>query len=132
MKHKSMLVSILTLKCPRCRQGAFLEANPYKLSKMNKVREHCPKCGLKYHIEPSFYTGSMYVSYGVGVAVAVAVFVILAIFDLIDDPLIIFLAILGTLILTFPYIGAVSKSIWAHMFIKFDKDIAEKVKNGDL
>ena len=131
MKHKSMLVSMLTLKCPRCRQGAFLESNPYRLSKMNKVKDHCPKCGLNYRLEPSFYTGSMYVSYGVGVAIAVAVFVILAIFGLADDPLTIFLSILGALILTFPYIGAVSKSIWAHMFIKFDPVIAEKVRSGE-
>lgn len=120
---------MLFLKCPRCRQGAFLESHPYRLSKMNKVRKSCPKCDLNYRLEPSFYTGSMYVSYGVGVAISVAVFVILAIFGLADEPLNIFLAVLGALILTFPYIGAVSKAVWAHMFIKYDPEIAQKVKN---
>ncbi len=74
MYIRSILYSILFLKCPQCRQGDFLEAHPYKLSNMNKVKEYCPKCGLKYSIEPAFYTGSMYVSYGVGIAVAVAAY----------------------------------------------------------
>jgi hypothetical protein len=69
----------------------------------------------------------MYVSYGVGVAVGVAVYVILLILGAADKPLTIFLSILGALILTFPYIGAVSKAIWAHMFIKYDAQIAERV-----
>lgn len=129
MIHKSIITSILFLKCPQCRQGDFLEASPYKFSKMNKLHKNCPKCGLKYSLEPSFYTGSMYVSYGVGVAVAVAVYMVLLLLGLADDPLNIFLAILVTLVLTFPYIGAVSKSIWAHIFFDYDPVIAQKVKN---
>ncbi|MDP5099958.1 MAG: DUF983 domain-containing protein, partial [Nonlabens sp.] len=62
----SYFYSMLFLKCPQCRQGDFLEASPYDFSSMNKVKERCPKCDLKYSIEPSFCTGSMYVSYGVG------------------------------------------------------------------
>jgi hypothetical protein len=69
----------------------------------------------------------MYVSYGVGVAVGVAVYVILFILGKADNPLTIFLSITGALVLCFPYIGAVSKAIWAHMFIKYDPEIAEKV-----
>lgn len=38
---------------------------------INKVREHCPKRGLKYSTEPSSHTGSMYVSYVVGVAILI-------------------------------------------------------------
>ncbi len=128
MTHKSIVTSILFLKCPRCRQGEFLEANPYRFSKMNKVRRNCPKCDLRYSLEPSFYTGSMYVSYGVGVAVSVAVYMTLLIFNAADDPLTIFLAVLAALTLTFPYIGAVSKAIWAHMFIKYDPQVAQEVR----
>lgn len=117
------------LKCPRCRQGDFLEASPYIFSKMNKVKKSCPKCDLKYSIEPSFYTGSMYVSYGVGIAVAVAVYVILLLLNFANQPLTIFIPIVITLILLFPYIGAVSKSIWAHFFFKYDKTLALSIKN---
>lgn len=124
----SKLYSILFLKCPRCHKGAFLEANPYNLGKFNKVKERCPKCDLKYSIEPSFYYGSMYVSYGVGIAVAVAVYVLTLIFGLDLHPLTLFMTIVISLVLAMPYIGAVSKSIWANIFFKYDKNIAESVK----
>ncbi|WP_245910847.1 DUF983 domain-containing protein [Nonlabens arenilitoris] len=96
---------------------------------MNKVKERCPKCELKYSIEPSFYTGSMYVSYAVGIAFAVATYVLLLIFDYASNPLTIFISIVAVLAVSFPYIGAVSKSIWAHFFFKYNKSIAKKVRN---
>lgn len=122
------LYSILFLKCPRCHKGKFLEANPYKLSKFNKVKERCPKCDLKYSIEPSFYYGSMYVSYAVGIAVAVAVYVLTLIFPIELSVLGLFGLIVGALVIAMPWIGAVSKSIWANIFFKYDKNIADKVK----
>lgn len=119
MKFKeTKLYSILFLKCPRCHEGQFLEASPYNLTRINKVRERCPKCQLNYHIEPSFYTGAMYVSYAVGIAVAVAAYVLTLIFGLNFGPTGIMLSIVAALVITSPYIGAVSKSIWAHMFLK--------------
>ena len=124
----SKLYSILFLKCPRCHKGDFLEANPYKLSNFNKVKERCPKCGLKYSLEPSFYTGSMYVSYGVGIAVGVAVYVLTLLFGLDLHVSTLFILIVAALILAMPYIAAVSKSIWANMFFKYDKSIAERIK----
>ncbi|WP_339629859.1 DUF983 domain-containing protein [uncultured Maribacter sp.] len=123
----SKLYSIIFLKCPRCHKGEFLEANPYKLSNFNKVKERCPQCDLKYSIEPSFYTGSMYVSYGVGIAVAVAVYVLTLIFGLQLKISTLFAVIVVSLILAMPWIAAVSKSIWANIFFKFDKKIAQEV-----
>ena len=123
----SKLYSIIFLKCPRCHKGEFLEANPYKLSNFNKVKERCPKCDLKYSIEPSFYTGSMYVSYGVGIAVAVAVYVLTLIFSLQLKISTLFAVIVVCLILAMPWIAAVAKSIWANIFFKFDNKIAQEV-----
>lgn len=123
----SKLYSILFLKCAWCHEGAFLEANPYNLSNFNKVKERCSKCDLKYSIEPSFYYGSMYVSYAVGIAIAVAIYVLTLIFSLNLGPLPLFLTIVAGLVVTMPYIGAVSKSIWANIFFKYDKNIAKKV-----
>ncbi|WP_405382827.1 DUF983 domain-containing protein [Maribacter sp. LLG6340-A2] len=121
------LYSILFIKCPRCHKGKFLEANPYKLSNFNKVKKHCPKCQLKYSIEPSFYTGSMYVSYAVGIAVAVAVYVLTLLFGLDIGIGTLFTLIVVALVLTMPWIAAVSKIIWANFFFKFDKHIAQNV-----
>ncbi|WP_424000931.1 DUF983 domain-containing protein [Maribacter sp. IgM3_T14_3] len=123
----SKLYSIIFLKCPRCHKGEFFEANPYKLSNFNKVKERCPKCDLKYSIEPSFYTGSMYVSYAVGIAVAVAAYVLTLLFGLQLSIGALFVVIVASLVVTMPWIAAVSKSIWANMFFKFDKEIARKI-----
>lgn len=123
---ESKLYSILFLTCPRCHDGDFLEAHPYKLSNFNKVKEHCPKCGLKYSMEPSFYTGSMYVSYAVGIAVAVAVFVITLLLGMELRISRLFILIVIALVLTMPWIAAVSKIIWANIFFDYNKDIAKK------
>ncbi|MFM1879447.1 MAG: hypothetical protein RLZZ241_2313 [Bacteroidota bacterium] len=122
MRKGSKLFSILWLKCPRCHEGEFLESHPYNLSNFNRVRETCPSCGLKYKIEPSFYYGSMYVSYAVGVAVGVAVFVLITLLGIELSIGGLFATIVGTLIALMPWIGAVSKSIWANIFFKYNKN----------
>lgn len=126
----SKLYSILFMKCPRCHQGRFLENHPYNLSSMNKVKDSCPSCGLKYMMEPSFYYGSMYVSYAVGVAVAMAVYVLIYISGLDLGVGGIFGVIVAALVLLMPYIGAVSKSIWANFFFKYDEAVARKVRQN--
>ncbi len=124
----SKLYSILLLRCPRCHQGAFLRSHPYDLSNMNRVRETCPNCQLKYRIEPSFYYGSMYVSYAVGVAVAIAVYVLILLSGVQLGAGGIFGVIVAALVLLMPWIGAVSKSIWANFFFKFDPEVARNNK----
>jgi uncharacterized protein (DUF983 family) len=126
----SKLYSIAFMKCPRCHQGPFLESHPYNLRSMNRVRDICPRCGLKYKIEPSFYFGSMYVSYAVGVAVAVAVYVLIYLLGMDLGIAGIFGVIVGVLVVLMPYIGAVSKSIWANFFFKYDGEVARKVKQS--
>ncbi len=123
------LKSVLFLKCPRCTEGKFLEKPPYSFS-TNKVLDKCPRCKVNYHLETSFYTGSMYVSYAVGVAIGVTVFVLsYVVIGWPTNPLGIFGIIVLVLILLMPYISAVSKSIWAHFFIQYNKNLADKMKN---
>ncbi len=123
------LYSIIFLKCPRCHEGPFLRSHPYDLRNMNRVRESCPVCHLKYRIEPSFYYGSMYVSYGVGVALAIAVFLLILILGVSLSAGAIFGVIAGVLVLLMPWIGAVSKIIWANFFFKYDPESARKVQD---
>ncbi|WP_415371503.1 hypothetical protein [Patiriisocius sp. Uisw_047] len=77
-------------------------------------------------MEPAFYTGAMYVSYGVGIAFAVATYLLTLIFGYDFGPTGILLSIIGVLLITMPYIGAVSKAIWAHFFFKYNPEIAKK------
>ena len=50
------LWSTLTNKCPRCRQGdLFVSKNPYRLSEITKMNEHCPICNQATEIEVGFW-----------------------------------------------------------------------------
>ena len=63
------IISILRLKCPTCRKGAFLEKQPRPFWSWVRVKDQCPYCHTKFKIEPSFYYGSMYIAYALGVGV---------------------------------------------------------------
>lgn len=131
MKTSSKLYSILFLKCPKCHKGRLLTHHPYRLIAMNKVNDRCDVCDQKFKLEPSFFYGSMYVSYAIGVAVAVGVFVLGLILGLQLSMLQYFLAISAVLLIMMPYIGALAKSVWAHFFIKYNPEIRRKpVKNS--
>ena len=116
---RSKLLSILKLKCPQCRKGNLLVGNPYRLSHFNKVNESCPHCKLNFKIEPSFFYGSMYVSYGLGVGISIAIYLTLLLLGLAKGMIQNFIIISIGLILLMPYINALSKVIWAGFFFKF-------------
>ena len=72
----SYLFSTITNKCPRCREGKlFTSSNPYDLSNITKMNDHCPVCGQQTEIEVGFYYGTGYVSYALTVAYFVSMFV---------------------------------------------------------
>ncbi|MEL6811294.1 MAG: DUF983 domain-containing protein [Bacteroidota bacterium] len=114
--------SIVTGKCPVCHTGKmYRSSNAYNFSQTLKMHERCPHCDTKFKIEPSFFYGAMYVSYGVGIAFAVAAFVI-TYFLLGLDQLGIFLSIVGTLVVFLPVILRLSRNIWINFFFKFDRN----------
>jgi len=120
LKKGNKLYSILTGSCPRCHQESmYLDKNPYHMGKIFEMNERCGHCNLKYKIEPSFFYGAMYVSYGVGIAFAVAAFVIAKLFigaNLINT----FIAIVITMIVFMPIIMRISRNIWINIFVKYD------------
>jgi uncharacterized protein (DUF983 family) len=126
LKKGSKLNSILTGSCPKCQEESmYKEKNPYKMGKVFDMHETCSHCGTRYQMEPSFFYGAMYVSYAVSIAFAVAAFIISNVFiglGLIHS----FIAIVLTLIFTFPIILRLSRNIWINMFVHFDKDWKEK------
>ena len=38
------------------------------------MHPQCPVCGLRYHREPGYFLGAMYISYGLAVPLMVAFF----------------------------------------------------------
>ena len=112
------LYSILHHKCPRCHEGDFYA---HKLSlnykKILATPEKCPNCGQKFHLEPSFYYGAMYVNYAITVALAIFVFLVT---HLLNSTLITsFIWIVVALILGAPWVLRLSRIIWINLFIAY-------------
>ena len=77
IKKGMKLYSILFGACPKCHQESmYIEKNPYILTDTLKINDTCSHCNTRYRMEPSFFYGSMYVSYGVGIAFALVSFAI--------------------------------------------------------
>ena len=119
------LYSILTGTCPVCQEESmYKNDNPYHVSKLFDMHERCSNCHTKYKMEPSFFFGAMYVSYGVGIAFAVPAFVI-PYFFLNVSLLNTFFIIVATLFVFLPLIVRLSRNIWVNLFFNYDKKAGE-------
>ncbi|WP_412983893.1 DUF983 domain-containing protein [Pontimicrobium sp. IMCC45349] len=131
LKKGNKLYSILKGACPKCHnESMYQNTNPYAIIDVLKMNENCSHCHTKYKIEPSFFYGSMYVSYAVGVAFAVAAFIVSYLF-LGSNLIAAFIAIVGTLIVFLPIIMRLSRNIWINIFMHYDKSIAKKINKND-
>lgn len=122
----SKLYGIIKGVCPKCHEESmYTNTNPYVVTKLFSMHERCSNCNTKYKIEPSFFYGSMYVSYGVGIAFAVAAFVISYVF--LESSLnVATLAIVASQVLFYPIIVRLSRNIWINLFLNYDKSLAKK------
>ena len=127
--------SILTMKCPRCRQGAmFKDNNPYRklsLKHIFDMPENCPVCGQKYDLEPGFWYGTGYVSYALAVGVSAISFVMWLVLIGVstDDNRIFWWLGINSLLLVFtqPWLMRLSRVIYMRFFVRFDQHF-EKTK----
>jgi uncharacterized protein (DUF983 family) len=122
LKKGSTLNSILTGTCPKCHEESmYVEKNPYKLNTLYKMHETCSHCKTQYVIEPSFFYGAMYVSYGLTVAIGVAIFVITKLISGLSVKVSFFSLGIGILLLM-PVTARLARNIYINMFIHFDKN----------
>lgn len=129
LKKGSKLYSILTGTCPRCHGDyMYVNKNPFNLLQNLKMREHCKSCGLRYQIEPSFFFGAMYVSYGLAVGIGIAVFALVMLLggELLES----FFWIGGALFLLMPYITRWSRNIYINFFVDYDPKMGEKAREN--
>ena len=119
LKKGSKIYSILRGKCPRCHEGNFFKYTfTMNIFKVNKIEKKCSQCDLKYMIEPAFYFGALYVSYGITVAICIVTFITSKIiFDL--ALLSSFIAVFIVLILFIPVNLRLSRILWINMFINY-------------
>lgn len=72
MAETPKLQAVIHAKCPRCRRGDMFKTPMYGFASQ-KMYDNCPKCNLKYELEPGYFYAAMYVGYGINVALAVIV-----------------------------------------------------------
>ena len=122
LKKGSKLNSILTGSCPRCQnESMYVEKNPYKISKLYQMHDTCSHCGLQYNIEPCFFYGAMYVSYGLTVAIGVGTFIVSNVLfglNLVQS----FVAIIISLLVLAPITARLARNIYINIFVHYDKD----------
>ena len=120
LKKGSKLYSILTGTCPRCqKESMYVDQNLLHITNCIKMNENCSHCGLKYQIEPSFFYGAMYVSYGLNVAVGIAAFIITFVIFKMELKWS-FISIIASLFVLFPIVMRFSRSIYINMFVSYD------------
>lgn len=112
-----MIRSILSNKCPNCKEGNIFEnRNIYFNFFTNKMNTTCDNCGYKFEKEPGFFYGSMYVSYALGVAQAIITVLIGSYFyDTVLTPKLLPWIII-VLILMSSFNMRVSRIIWMYLF----------------
>lgn len=126
MLKGTKIYSIFTGACPKCHQESMYKTkNPYVLRDVLKINEKCSHCHTRYRLEPSFFYGSMYVSYGVGIAFAVAAFIISYLF-IKTSLFAAFMSIVVTMIVCGPIIMRLSRNIWINLFMNYDKNMVKK------
>ncbi len=128
LKKGSKLYSILTGTCPRCQnEKMYCNPNPYLITETMKMHENCAHCGLKYKIEPNFFFGAMYVSYGLAVAACVFFFVVSFAF-LKLTVLTSFIVIIFGLIALMPIITRLARNIYINFFVGYNKALDRSAK----
>lgn len=125
-KKRYYLPSVLSNRCPRCREGKiFIKQNAYE-KKSIQMHEACPVCGQPTEIEVGFYYGTGYVSYALSVAVIVASFVawkvLIGVTFSIDDNRIFYwmISAFALLFILQPLLMRLSRSLWLSWFVQYD------------
>ena len=133
-KKNSYYWTVLTNRCPHCREGKiFLKENAYDFKTNLKMHENCSVCKQPTEIEVGFYYGTSYVSYLVTVALSGFTFIAWWIFigiSVDDNRIFYWLGINTALVLLLqPLLMRFSRTLWLSWFVKYDPDWKEKEVN---
>lgn len=126
-ERPGLVGSLLANKCPRCRRGKlFVQSNPYRLKGMMLMKSECPVCGQPTDMEPGFYYGTSYVSYGLGVAISVASFIawwVIIGMSFSDNRFFWWIGLNATLLIVLqPPLMRLSRTIWLSFFVRYSDD----------
>jgi uncharacterized protein (DUF983 family) len=123
--HRNYLSSILSCRCPRCREGKlFIYPMTFRLRKNTAMHDKCPACGQPTDIEVGFYYGTGYVSYLLGLLITIISFLIWLLiigFSFKDKRFLFWISFNSALlILMQPWLMRFSRALWLSFFVKYD------------
>jgi uncharacterized protein (DUF983 family) len=132
MKKGTKLYAVVKQKCPRCQEGDLFEfKNSYRFKDITTMYKMCRHCDLKYEVEPGFFYGAMYISYGLTVALWAILAVSIFTFYKMSPWL--FLGIgIALLLLLMPLIYRLSRAIWLNMFVAYNPEKAITNQNKSI
>jgi uncharacterized protein (DUF983 family) len=124
-KSRGYLSSVLSCRCPRCREGKLFEypvsINLKKNMVMNKT---CRVCGQPTELEVGFYYGTSYVSYAL--TVGLSLFSLLVWWMIIglstsDNRFFYWVGFNAALLIVLqPWLMRLSRSFWISWFVRYN------------
>lgn len=84
MADPSKLNAMINARCPHCYEGRLFKYKWWNLFNFAQMHENCPRCDLRYEVEPGFFYGAMYISYAFTVGIMLIGGVI--VFNFFNDP----------------------------------------------
>jgi uncharacterized protein (DUF983 family) len=123
MSTNNKLLAIASGKCPKCHEGDIFQFKWWQISKFAKMNKTCQNCGVNFEVEPGFFYGAMYMSYGF--SLMIMIFGGILIYNLFNDPPVLYYIIPITLVslLFAPWNFRISRVFYLHLVsgIKFKK-----------
>ncbi len=126
----NFLWSMITMRCPRCRRGdMFKNSKPYKKLKLSYILDMydtCPVCSQKYDLEPGFWYGTGYVSYGLFLLFSAITFFLWCIFIgiSVDDNRVLWWLLINSVIIVIlqPWFMRLSRVVYLNIFVKYNEN----------
>jgi uncharacterized protein (DUF983 family) len=128
---KSLIQSIFSYTCPRCREGKlFKNKSMFPMKEMLDMPKRCAVCNQATELETGFYFGTGYVSYAMSIALMVSWFTAYLVLIGISwkDNSVFWALGSGILFLVImqPILMRLSRSVYIHIFVPYDKSKESK------
>lgn len=101
-------------KCPVCKEdNVFQSKGNVFLLKMPIMKDRCSNCDHRFEKEPGYFTGAMYVSYGLCIIEMISILLLFQAFAIHYDYL--FYSLSLAVILLWPFNFRMSRIIWMYL-----------------
>lgn len=123
MPKGNKLKAMLFGNCPQCEKGDIFISKWWQIAKFSEMNKTCPHCQVNFEVEPGFFYGAMYMSYGF--SLMIMIFGGVLIYNLFNDPPVLYYVVPITLVslLFAPWNFRISRVFYLHLVsgIKYKK-----------